>query len=147
MIATIDALTAAREAAIAAQKKIAIRVLVCAGTGCVANGSLEVLAKFEELLGKEQVAFVKEPAGPCQVDHTGCHGFCERGPLVKIDGLDILYTRVRPEDVAEIVDVTIKHGQVIDRLLYTNPNTGEKSRGEHDIPLCSTKTNFTGELR
>ncbi|HEX2951213.1 MAG TPA: NADH-quinone oxidoreductase subunit NuoF [Armatimonadota bacterium] len=135
MIATIDALTAAREAAIAAQKKIAIRVLVCAGTGCVANGSLEVLAKFEELLGKDQVAFVKEPAGPCQVDHTGCHGFCERGPLVKIDGLDILYTRVRPEDVAEIVDVTIKHGQVIDRLLYTNPNTGEKSRGEHDIPF------------
>ncbi|HEY3376728.1 MAG TPA: NADH-quinone oxidoreductase subunit NuoF [Armatimonadota bacterium] len=135
MIATIDALTSAREDAQAQRENIAVRVLVCAGTGCVANGSLEVLAKFEELLGKDLVAFVKEPAGDCQVDHTGCHGFCERGPLVKIVGMDILYTRVRPDDVAEIVDVTLTHGQLIDRLLYINPGTGEKCRGELEIPF------------
>ena len=135
MIATTEQLTKRSAQLVAAREKTALRVLVCAGTGCVANGSLEVLARFQQLLGTERVDFVKERTNSTDVAHTGCHGFCERGPLVKIAGMDILYTRVRPEDVEEIVNVTIKHGQLIDRLLYTIPDTGRKCRGELDIPF------------
>jgi NADH-quinone oxidoreductase subunit F len=108
------------------------RVLVCAGTGCVANGSLLVLERFRELLGDDAVSFEKEPVS---VDHTGCHGFCERGPLVKINGMDLLYTRVRPDDVDDIVNMTIDNGIIVDRLLYEHPVTGDKCRGEKEIPF------------
>jgi NADH-quinone oxidoreductase subunit F len=136
MIATTDQLTQRQAQAVAERDTTSLRVLVCAGTGCVANGSLEVLARFQELLGTDHVAFVKETTNSTtSVAHTGCHGFCERGPLVKIAGMDILYTRVRPEDVDEIVNVTIRHGQLIDRLLYTIPDSGKKCRGELEIPF------------
>jgi NADH-quinone oxidoreductase subunit F len=132
MIATANALKDMRLAAIAEHARTPIRVLVCAGTGCVANGSLEVLARFEALLGPDAVALEHEPA---RADHTGCHGFCERGPLVKIAGMDILYTRVRPEDVDEIVEVTLKEGRAVERLLYADPQTGKRCRGEAEIPF------------
>ncbi len=108
------------------------RVLVCAGTGCVANGSLQVLERFRELLGDDAVSFEKESVS---VDHTGCHGFCERGPLVKINNMDLLYTRVRPDDVDDIVNMTLGNGIIVDRLLYEDPESGAKCRGESEIPF------------
>ncbi|MHB9130134.1 MAG: NADH-ubiquinone oxidoreductase-F iron-sulfur binding region domain-containing protein [Armatimonadota bacterium] len=134
MLATTDALSEIREQAVQAREAVPVRVLVCAGTGCVANGALEVLDAFQRLMGADRVEFTPEPV-PHTVDHTGCHGFCERGPLVKIDGMDILYTRVRAEDVAEIVETTVKRGEVVSRLLYADPATGARCRGEREIPF------------
>ncbi|MHB0934834.1 MAG: NADH-ubiquinone oxidoreductase-F iron-sulfur binding region domain-containing protein [Armatimonadota bacterium] len=140
-IANGETLKKISKEATAAREANSVRVLVCAGTGCVANGSLEVLAKFEELLGPEGVAFVHEPAGHgARLDHTGCHGFCERGPLVKIEGMDILYTGVRPKDVPEIVEAILTPGEVVERLLYTHPDTGERCRGEREIPFYNRQT-------
>ena len=73
-----------------------LRVLVCAGTGCVANGSLKVIEKFKELGANVSTltSFDKMTIVP-----TGCHGFCEQGVLVIIPDLDVTYVRVKPDDV------------------------------------------------
>jgi NADH-quinone oxidoreductase subunit F len=140
MIATLADLTARRETARAARAAAQVRVLVCAGTGCIANGAADVLARFTDLLGADAVAAQHEAGA--QVDHTGCHGFCERGPLVRIEGrgADILYTRVRVDDVPEIVERTIGRGEIIDRLLYGNPHDGARCRNEAEIPFYARQT-------
>jgi NADH-quinone oxidoreductase subunit F len=66
---------------------------------------------------------------------TGCHGFCERGPVVVIRPEDIFYERVGVKDVPEIVSETIIGDSIVDRLLYTEPQTGEKLVHEHDVPF------------
>lgn len=135
MIATTESLLTARDEAIKRRDMSRIRVLICAGTGCVANGALEVLAQFKKLLGADRVGMEHDLDNDISVEHTGCHGFCERGPLVKLVGMDVLYTRVKAEDVAEIVEITLKRGEVINRLLYQRPDTGERCRGEAEIPF------------
>ena len=77
-------------------------------------------------------------AGPCvEVDlrKTGCHGFCERGPIIVIRPDEICYFQIKPEDVPEIVSETIKEKKVIERLLYTDPVTNEKIVHESEIPF------------
>jgi NADH-quinone oxidoreductase subunit F len=66
---------------------------------------------------------------------TGCHGFCEKGPIVVIRPEEICYLQVTPEDVPEIISQTIKEKNILDRLLYTDPATGEKITRESDIPF------------
>ncbi len=95
-------------------------ILICTGTGCTASGAKDVLAKFEiELKAKklrDEVSLVE----------TGCHGFCEEGPLVIIYPEGTFYTRVKPEDVAEIVEEHILKGRVVKRLLFKEPLTAEQ---------------------
>ena len=140
MIATTEALTVMREHALAQRGTAAMRVLICAGTGCIANGAADVLARFQGLLGREAVEFVEEAGA--QIDHTGCHGFCERGPLVRVvgEGLEVLYTRVGADDVEEIVERTIGRGEIVDRLLYVNPLDGVRCRNEREIPFYARQT-------
>ncbi len=140
MIATTADLMAIGERVRTEHATHARRVLVCAGTGCVANGSLQVLAAFRALLDDTQVALVEEST---PVTHTGCHGFCERGPLVRIVGMDLLYTRVRPEDVPEIVETTLKAGRVVERLLYVDPTTRARCRSEREIPFYARQQRTT----
>jgi NADH:ubiquinone oxidoreductase subunit F (NADH-binding)/(2Fe-2S) ferredoxin/ferredoxin len=116
-----------------------VRIKVCAGTGCVATGSLRVVEAFRAALAKrgEHVAAV-ETSGcleAAEVRITGCHGFCAAGPLVKIGERGLMYCQVKETDVEEIVDATIGGEEVVERLLYRNPVTGERCRGEHDIPF------------
>ena len=66
---------------------------------------------------------------------TGCHGFCERGPVVVIHPQGIFYQHVKPEDIPEVVAETVAQGNVMDRLLYTHPQTGEKITYERDVPF------------
>ena len=95
-------------------------ILICTGTGCTASGAKDVLAKFEEELKakklRDEVSLVE----------TGCHGFCEGGPLVIIYPEGTFYTRVKPEDVAEIVEEHILKGRVVSRLLFKEPLTAEQ---------------------
>lgn len=96
------------------------KILVCCGTGCLANNSHEVYEKFLDKLkntGIEVKTYVKA---------TGCNGLCEKGPVVKILPDEISYFKVTEKDVEDIVDRTILHGEIIDKLLYYDTN--EKKR-------------------
>ena len=98
------------------------KVLVCSGTGCMAAGSKAVYERFIEVLKEEglpvSVAMEKEPhEGYFNVKKCGCIGCCELGPLVRIDPYDLFYAHVTADDVPEIVEKTLKNGEVVDRLV------------------------------
>ena len=100
-------------------------VLICAGTGCIAGGSLNIYdalkAGCEKRGLKTRVSLRHEGEDAQDALHfkkTGCHGFCEMGPLLQIEPDGILYTHVKLDDVDEIIEKTIQKGQVIERLLY-----------------------------
>ena len=91
-------------------------ITICNGTGCHAHGCRNVTAAFQEEVEKQNLA------AKVDIRATGCHGFCERGPLVVIKPQDTLYQRVRVKDVPEILTETILKGNTIERLLYTDRN-------------------------
>ena len=104
-------------------------ILVCAGTGCIANGAMEVVeALNKEIKSKNLPVEVK-----MEVKETGCHGFCEKGPLVVFHPSGTYYTKVKPKDVPEIVEKTVEGGEVVSRLLYKDPNSREKIEKYQDI--------------
>ncbi|UCG84700.1 MAG: 4Fe-4S binding protein [Dehalococcoidia bacterium] len=109
-------------------------ITLCSGTGCQAYASEKVGITFEEEL-KSQGLVEK-----VELRRTGCHGFCEKGPLVVIFPEEICYIQVQPGDVQEIINQTINEGKVVDRLLYTDPATGEKVAHEHEIPFYKHQT-------
>jgi NADH:ubiquinone oxidoreductase subunit F (NADH-binding)/(2Fe-2S) ferredoxin/ferredoxin len=104
-------------------------ITICAGTGCLALGSDRVITAFEEEIEKQALKTKVDVRG------TGCPGFCEKGPIVVIYPEEICYVAVTPEDAPEIVSQTVVGKKVIDRLLYTDPNTGEKAVHEYEIPF------------
>lgn len=139
MIKSLDDLKSIAEKFKANYIALQRRVVVCAGTGCVANGSLKV---YNELVSK-----IKEAGINCIVElkleennkdnilvsESGCQGFCQMGPLVTIEPDGIHYVKVKPDDVQEIVDHTLVLGKPIDKLLYIDPITGEKCIHTKDI--------------
>jgi NADH:ubiquinone oxidoreductase subunit F (NADH-binding)/(2Fe-2S) ferredoxin/NAD-dependent dihydropyrimidine dehydrogenase PreA subunit len=104
-------------------------ITVCGGTGCHASGCHQVIAAFQKVLQDHS----KENGIGLRV--TGCHGFCEKGPLVVIHPQKILYQRVRPEDAQEIFQETILGGKVLESLLYEHPVTGDRVAREEDVPF------------
>jgi len=104
-------------------------ITLCSGTACRATGSDRVADAIEEELKKQ--GLTKEVG----FRRTGCHGFCERGPIIIIHPEEICYLSVTPEDVSEILSNTVKGKEIIDRLLYTDPGTGERIVYERDIPF------------
>jgi len=126
-----DQFTKLHKAARKARAEHKQQILVCCGTGCLASGAKEVAEAFAEQvadrgLDAEVGLFVKS---------TGCHGFCERGPLVVLQPSGILYTKVKAKSVAEIIDTTVIGGEVIKRLLYKNPVNGERIADYSEIPF------------
>ena len=121
--------------------------MVCAGTGCIANGSLKVYEEFERCLkeaGLELFVDLKlnyhDDEKAYQLTGSGCQGFCAQGPLVNILPSETMYTKVKPEDVPEIIERSIKNEEVIDRLLYVNPADGKRSKGQTEIPFYKRQT-------
>jgi NADH-quinone oxidoreductase subunit F len=106
-------------------------VMICFGTGCQANGSGNVALAFREEIAKQGLK-VGVNIG---FKTTGCHGYCENGPLVVLRPRDILYLRVCPKDVPEIVEKSIKQGEIIERLVYKDVNTKEIVAQYHNIPF------------
>jgi NADH:ubiquinone oxidoreductase subunit F (NADH-binding)/(2Fe-2S) ferredoxin len=104
-------------------------VAVCAGTGCNAYGAQKVVAAFREALEREGLS------EEVRLRPTGCHGFCERGTLVLFHPEGVLYQRVKAEDVAEIVEETVKRGVFLEKHFYAHPVTGERYKYEKDIPF------------
>jgi len=108
-------------------------IAICTGTGCLALGAAKVVAALKEEIKKQG----QESKSDLKVDlrETGCPGFCERGPVIVIYPQEICYLQVQPGDAAEIISQTILGNKVIDRLLYVDPMTGEKSVCESEIPF------------
>jgi len=106
---------------------IRAHVLICAGTGCVSSGSKKVEAALREQLA--QKGLDKE----IKVIETGCHGFCEMGPLVIVYPEGTFYVRVQEEDVKDIVETHLFKGRIVERLLYKEPLTLEKVPNYSDI--------------
>jgi NADH-quinone oxidoreductase subunit F len=104
-------------------------VTVCGGTGCRAYGAEQVLAAARENVD-----------GKSTVRMTGCHGFCEKGPVVVVQPAGIFYSRVEPKDLPEIFRESVAHKRVVKRLLYTDPLTGEKITHENDVPFYAKQT-------
>ena len=127
-----------REAYGAALKLQTRKILVCAGTGCVAGGSLdihdELIRLIEEKGIKCSVELEKDPHNESiGIKKSGCHGFCEMGPLVRIEPEGILYTKVKLEDCEDIVNQTIADGKVVNRLVYKVE--GKPYIRQEDIPF------------
>jgi len=104
-------------------------VTVCSGTGCLACGAASVTAEFKKQIEK---AGLSEKVG---VRATGCHGFCERGPITVIEPQKICYLATKVADVPEIIEQTLKNGAVVERLLYQDPATGKRVQRVEDIPF------------
>ena len=120
------------------------RILICAGTGCLAGGSGEIYKKMCELVGEDpdvSVEFGPEIAhgeGQVTVKQSGCHGFCEMGPLMRIEPMGILYTKVSVDDCEAIYERTIKKGDVIRHLLYKQD--GIEYQKQEEIPFYKKQT-------
>jgi len=108
-------------------------VIVCCGTGCLANGAQKIVDAFEECLSRRKVKDFTVEA----VKKTGCHGFCEQGPLVVIEPQGTFYTKVKPKDIESIIEKSIENDEVIEKFLFTNPKDGRKIEKYPDVPFFS----------
>ena len=113
------------------------RVLVCGGTGCVANGSMNVMKKFEELGANVSTATAYDKL---TVIPTGCHGFCEQGVLVLLPDLHTAYVKVKESDVEEIYNSHIVNGKPVERLLYVDPATKQSVQKPEEINFYAKQT-------
>ena len=141
---SLEEFKALQEQCIKARECEKRKVLVCCGTGCAAGGNLKV---YEELQNQMALLGVKyeiklnlsDCAGEATgVKKSGCHGFCEMGPLVRIEPEGWLYTKVRTDDVREIVETTLIGGEFIERLGYHQ--NGELYKRQEDIPFYKKQT-------
>ena len=140
-ILTREGFRAMRETAEEALRRSsnAVNVLVCAGTGCIAGGSLKVCETLKEECERRGLHIyvgLTEHSGEEKSLHikmSGCHGFCEMGPLVHIEPLGVMYIHVKPEDCCEIVEKTVMRGEIIERLTYQRD--GVSYPRQEDIPF------------
>ena len=138
----IENRTELKEYRIECQKKQSAdcRVLVCGGTGCLASGSGKIYEKLKELTKDHTGVEVKigEEIAHTKVMKSGCHGFCEMGPLVRIEPYNYLYIKVKLEDCEEIYNETILGGRPVERLLYKMDGVTYPSQEE--IPFYAEQT-------
>lgn len=122
------------------------KIIVCGGTGCVAGGSIDIYEEFKRIIKEKgilaEVDLEKEAEG-VGVKKSGCHGFCEKGPLVRIEPGGYLYIKVKPEDCQEIVEETILNDRPVERLMYRF--NGELYRTQESIPFYEKQTRIALE--
>jgi NADH-quinone oxidoreductase subunit F len=131
---TTDELEQLRKAIADGKNTSLTTVSVCGGTGCRAAGAEAVVEAFAEEIERLEIQ------AKIEFKETGCHGFCERGPLVVIGPKKIFYQRVQPEDVPEIVAETVLQDKVVKRLLYVDPSTEEEVTYESDVNFYKKQT-------
>jgi len=124
------------------------KILICAGTGCIAGGSLEIYDEFVKLMKDKgincEIGLQKEPHdNSVGIKKSGCHGFCEMGPLVRIEPWGYLYIKVKMEDCAEILEKTILHNECVERLAYTK--NGKIYKKQEEIPFYKSQTRLALE--
>ena len=119
------------------------KIVVCGGAGCVSKGANKVYEKLISLLKEQNINFAVSLEKDCGDDKvrltkSGCHGFCEMGPLVRIEPQGWLYTKVKIDDCLEIIEETIEKGECVDRLAYKK--NGEIYREQSKIPFYKQQT-------
>ncbi|MBU4253329.1 MAG: NADH-quinone oxidoreductase subunit NuoF [Acidobacteria bacterium] len=125
----VSSLDSLRNKILKKRKKDKTIVTICGGTGCHAYGCMELAEAF-----KAEVR-ARKLTNRVEVRTTGCHGFCERGPIVVIQPQEIFYQRVKGSDIDEIFDLTILQNKLVDRLLYVDSASGEKIVEEKNVPF------------
>lgn len=125
------------------------QILVCAGTGCVAGGSLKIYDRLKELIEEKglkcSVVLEKEPHDESiGIKKSGCHGFCEMGPLIKINPYGWLYTKVKIEDCEDIIEQSIVGDDIVDRLVYRDKD-GNPYVKQEEIPFYKQQTRIALE--
>jgi NADH:ubiquinone oxidoreductase subunit F (NADH-binding)/(2Fe-2S) ferredoxin/NAD-dependent dihydropyrimidine dehydrogenase PreA subunit len=133
-VTSVDELEGLRQSILQKRDQSRTCISVCGGTGCRAAGAEEILEAFYEEIEKRELHLQVE------LKETGCHGFCEQGPIAVIGPQKIFYRRLKPEDVPEIISETVLKGNIIERLLYVDPANGEKSTYESDVPFYKRQT-------
>ena len=136
-------LRALREECVRSYNAYRRKILVCAGTGCVSSGSLNIYARLRELIEANGIHCAVELEHEPESDgvalkKSGCHGFCERGPLVRIEPEGWLYTKVKLEDCEEIVEKTVLKGEHIERLAFQK--NGNIYKTQEEIPFYKKQT-------
>jgi len=106
-----------------------MHLLVCGGTGCTSSESLKLVDELKECIEKYGIS------SEVEVVVTGCFGFWEKGPIVKVYPDDVFYVTVKPEDAEEIVKEHVLKGRHVERLLYVEPNLKVKLEGQKDLPF------------
>jgi len=104
-------------------------ITVCGGTGCHASGCHAVVDALKKVIQE------KAEGNGVDLRVTGCHGFCERGPLVVLHPRKILYQRVKPDDALTIFEETVVNGRIVENLLYDHLATGKRIVTEEDVPF------------
>lgn len=125
------------------------KILICAGTGCVAGGSLDIYARLKEIIEEKglkcSLKLEKEPHDESiGLKKSGCHGFCEMGPLLRIEPMGWLYTKVKLEDCEEIIEKSIIGDEVVEHLVYKN-NEYKSFPKQEDIPFYKKQTRIALE--
>lgn len=124
------------------------QILICCGTGCVAGGALKIYARLQEILEERgipcSVMLEEEPHDTIGVKKSGCHGFCEKGPLLRIEPFGWLYLKVSVDDCEEIVEKTIVHDECVERLVYKDAE-GNIYRQQSEIPFYKKQTRLALE--
>ncbi len=124
-----EALASFREGLARERQAWPMRITLSSGTCGEASGSLAVLQAVRARLDENGLT------DEVNVRVTGCQGFCQQEPLLIVEPLDVLYCKVTPADVAEIVSESVMNGRVIDRLCYTDDTTGQIARTPADLPF------------
>ena len=134
------ALTAAadKNAYLADDAKTEIRI--CAGTACHASGRVALREAVKKALADRGLS------DTVTVVETGCHGFCQQGPIAVLRPQGIFYPRLDPKDVDEIIDTSVVGDGIVERLLYKRPQTGEPLALENDIPFYALQKRVVLEL-
>ncbi len=141
---SLEEFKALQEKCIKARENEKRKILVCCGTGCAAGGNLKVYEELKNQMAAHGAAYevalnLSSCAGESVgIKMSGCHGFCEMGPLVRIEPEGWLYTKVRTDDVQEIVEKTILGGEFIERLGYHQ--NGQLYKRQEDIPFYKKQT-------
>lgn len=120
------------------------QILICGGTGCVAGGSLKIYDRLKELMEERDIACTvqldEEPHDhSIGLKKSGCHGFCEMGPLLRIEPMGWLYIKVKVEDCEDIIEQSILGDQVVNRLVYRDKD-GTPYQRQDDIPFYKQQT-------
>jgi NADH-quinone oxidoreductase subunit F len=116
------------------RQKKPLAITVCAGTGCFTCGSASLLGALHKEILKQGLSERVE------LRKTGCHGFCQQGPVTVLLPQKICYLQMKPEDVPEVISETIVGNKVVERLIYQDPQTGEKIAHLDDIPFYKHQT-------
>jgi len=126
---SIQDLDALRQQILEQRKTIRKRIRICGGPGCNSGGGDRLIKAFQKLIED------KHATREYMVTGTGCHGFCARGPIVVIEPANIFYERVHEDRVAEICERSVFADDLVEDLLYVDPQTGQKIVREKEIPF------------